>query len=158
MLAQQPSADDARLVDEWLHTDCGLGDNARLENRIRSRGMVLARLFLEAIQKGPSAEKLVETERVAGARFEQRGAMMNREQRKITSNDEVATAARAETRDEYVAREKRNVSQRFRAQGVSGLALIGARTELQKIARDKTSPVRANAQIALKNLERKGPR
>ncbi len=51
--------------------------------------------------------------------------------------------------------EKKNLTIRYKAQAVAGLALIAtptARAILEKITADSTSPVQSNAQDALKRL------
>ena len=153
---QQLSAEDAKLVQTWLLTDCGLGESGGLEGKLRDRGMVLRAALAEAAEKGPGADVLANVEREAGRRFEQRtAALAAQQQATVTSDATVLEAAKKQTREEFIAREKENLTVRFKAQGVAGLALIGALDDLKRIAADKNSPVRLNAETALKTTKPK---
>lgn len=153
---QQLSAEDAKLVQTWLLTDCGLGESGGLEGKLRDRGMVLRAALVEAAEKGPNADVLGSVEREAGRRYEQKSTTLNQQQPAVVTNDAtVLEAAKKQTRDEFIAREKENLSVRYRAQGVAGLALIGAVDDLKRIAADKSSPVRLNAEAALKTVKQK---
>jgi len=153
--AQQLSAEDAKLVQTWLLTDCGLGESGGLQDKLRERAMVLRAALVDAAEKGPDAETLARVEREAGRRYEQRIAALAQQEAAITSDATVLEAAKKQTREEFAAREKENLSVRYKAQGVAGLALIGASDDLKRIAADKNSPVRLNAEAALMGIRQK---
>lgn len=148
---QQLSAEDSKLLLTWLLTDCSLGESGGLESKLRSRGLVLRAALVDAAEKGPDAQTLANVEREAGKRYEQRSVALNQQQNPITSDAQALEAARKQTREEFIVREKENLSLRFKGQGVAGLALIGATDDLKRIAADKNSPVRENARTALKS-------
>jgi hypothetical protein len=153
---RQLSADDAKLVQMWLLTDCGLGESGGLEGKLRDRGMALRAALSDAAEKGPDAEALAVVEREAGRRFEHRAAALAQQQPEAVTNDAtILEAAKKQTREEFIAREKENLSLRYKAQGVAGLAIIGASEDLKRIAADKNSPVRTNAESALKATKQK---
>lgn len=153
--AQQPADADRKLARVWLLSDCGLGDYEKLEAQVQARAAALEPLFVEAAEKGPDADLLAQTERAAVSRYEARQKLLADQSDPIGLSGEDLASLRRMTRDESVAMEKKNLTVRYKSQGVAGLALIAtptARAALEKIAADSTSPVQSNAGEALKRL------
>lgn len=158
-VAQSPSPADVRaLALQWLKGNCGVGEAT--EDKLARVGAPLVASFVEALQNGPPAAEIAEVERSASRRYEGRAeALKNGED--LGLNAEALEPARKVTRDEYVARERRNFDSRYRSQAISGLAIVGgpdAKVALERLARDKGSPLSSLAAQALSRMARTGKR
>lgn len=157
--AQSPPPADARaLAAQWLRGHCGVGEAT--EARLADAGAPLVAPFTEALRDGPPAADIAEIEKAASRRYEGREAAL-RSGDDLGLSAEALEAARKVTRDEYVARERRNFDSRYRSQAISGLAIVGgpeAKAILGRLARDKGSPLSALAAQALSRMAATGKR
>ncbi len=150
--AQQLSHEDLVLATHWLLSNCGLGEGNQFTDRMRARAAQLVPYFAQAAQNGPDADAVTDLERAAATRYEQRQAALSDPSNTLRLNQADLKLLRGMSRDQFVTMEKNNFTIRYKAQAIAGLALLGgsdARATLQKIARDKNSPVQSNAREAL---------
>lgn len=152
----EPAAETDRIIaTRWLMNDCGLDDWQRLENKVKSRASVLEPMFVEAAENGPDRDLMAETERVAAARFDRRQKVLADPSNPMRLKPEDLEILRGISREQFIATEKGNLTVRYKAQAIAGLALVNGaagRKALEKIAQDASSPVQSNAQDALKKL------
>lgn len=149
------SADDAKIVKYWLLQDCSLGEKPGLESQLRAKASVIKAALLDAATAGPDADTLKDVEKAANQRYEQRGAALARQETATTADQAVLAAAQKQTQADFVATEKANFVVRYKAQAVTGLAAIGARAELEAIAKNKQSEMSENAKLALQAMGEK---
>jgi hypothetical protein len=150
----QLSNEQVRAIGErWLSGDCGLGSSLREELR-NAATPALEAFFLAAVQNGPPSSEMLALEQAAAKRFEQRQQTLKRPEGLGLSREEVAEA-QGVTREDFIAQEKRDFVSRYQSAAVSGLGIVGgtgARTELERLARDPKSPLQAMAERALAEM------
>jgi hypothetical protein len=154
VFAQPPSADVRTVALQWLRGTCGVGEAA--EAKLVQTGAALVDHFLEGLEKGPAPQEVAEVERAAERQFAKRQEALRRgEGLGLSASD--LEAARRVTRDEYVARARRDFDSRYRSQAISGLAIVDgpkAKATLQGLAKDVRSPLRPLAVEALARMAR----
>jgi len=155
LLAQPSPSPDVRSVAlQWLRGECGVGEAP--EAKLLQVGSALVDPFLEALEKGPARDDIAEVEASAARRFEARQETLKRGEGLGLSAADLE-AARRVTRDEYVARARRDFDSRYRSQAISGIAIVGgakAKAALERLARDESSPLRPLAAEALARMDK----
>lgn len=150
--AQPSPATDARtLAMQWLRGECGVGESA--EAKLLQAGGALVPYFVEALENGPPTSDLEAIDAGSARRFATREQALKRGDG-LGLNAEELEAARKVTREEYVARDRKNLDSRYRSQAISGLAIVGgpeAKAALQRAAKDRKSSL---GELAAQTLAR----
>lgn len=154
--SQQLPLETRELVTTWLMSNCGLGTEPALEDRLRELGEVLEPAFLQALTLGPNERLLAEAEQSAAERFQQRQALLQ-EDVDVGLSEEALDSARRVDRDDFVERQTADFIARYRSQAVAGLGIVDgprARRVLEELAADDTSQLQDAARQALEQLSR----
>lgn len=148
---------DREIVHVWLRTSCGLGHGEGIEGRLLRRGVILQPLLLDALRNGPDRELILEVERAASERFDNRRAFLESLAARELDK-EVLEEMRRVRREIFVADEVKRFHEGYKSAAIAGLGLAGgpeARLDLQRIAADQGSPLRAAAEQALRRLDKR---
>jgi hypothetical protein len=152
-LASEPYA----AFSKWMTSNC-FGEEARaLESELRRFRAALVPAFQKAIADGPPAAEVRGVRAAAEARHAELAKMRLQDYRIEGLTPQVAARASVPaTRQSYVADQVRRYSNGYRANAVSGLAILGgpeARATLTRLARrdDALAPA---AREALNTMDR----
>ena len=142
------------VANEWLLSNCQVGEGNRLVSQLTNFKAELEPYFLAVIQQGPPASHLTDQQKASEARFVQRQESL-KSGRKLGLSDEQRKAAQSVSREQYIADEKEDFIRRYQSQAVAGLSVVGgpkSKTVLDRLGKDAKSPLQVSAQEALKRM------
>jgi hypothetical protein len=151
----QPVPEAIKAAQTWLLKDCDVGEQDQLSVILRKYKDQLEPVFINAIKAGPDAQLLAKVEHAASARFDLRQEALKTGRGLGVSADALA-AARAMTRQEYIASEKEDFVTGYKSGAIAALGVVGgdnARAVLSALAADVNSPLQESAEEALSQLK-----
>jgi hypothetical protein len=128
---QPPVAAEAlsstQAVFHWLQLTCGLGDEPKLEARLKANRQIAEPILLRAYREGPSSEVMKEFTEAARSRYTTRKATLEAGEIGLERDD--LAAAQEVDEEAFLARARADFESRYRSQAKLGLGLIGSPVE-----------------------------
>jgi hypothetical protein len=139
----------------WLLKACDLHEQDQLSPVLRKFKSEFEEFFLNALENGPPPQLLADVETTASKTFDLRQQAL-KTGKGLGLSEADLQAARAITREQYLARARNDFVTSYKSRAVGGLGVVAGergKAVLRAIASGQASPLQGSAQQALLQLQ-----